>query len=121
MSNTIRASRWKLFGHTLRRDKSIPANKVMEFYFSKRSEKGFRGRRVTTLPITLVRDLDQVYSSATSLQDHQYYRRLKLNNEDDLETLRSLAEDRTAWRRLVEKIVEAGKATHSIEDDAEHQ
>ena len=40
---------------------------------------------------------------------------------DDLETLRSLAEDRTAWGRLVEKIVEAGKATHSIEDDAERQ
>ena len=93
----------------------------MEFYFSERSEKGFRGRRVTTLPITLVRDLDQVYSSVTSLQDHQYYRRLKLNNEDGLETLRSLAEYRTAWGRLVEEIVEAGKATHYIEDDTEHQ
>ena len=76
LSTTIREARWKLLGHVLRWDKSISANKAMGFYFSKRGEKGFRGRRVTTLPVTLVRDLEQMYTSVTSLQDHQYFRRL---------------------------------------------
>ena len=43
---------------------------------------------------------------------------LKLNNEEDLEVLRSLVKDRVGWRELTERIVEAGDAMHSFKDDA---
>ncbi|GFN84660.1 hypothetical protein PoB_001116600 [Plakobranchus ocellatus] len=48
-------ARWRLFGHILRRDRNIPANKAMLFYFS--DNKRARGRTPTTLPITLNNDL----------------------------------------------------------------
>ena len=97
-------------GNIIRRNEAIPANKAIELYFTERDEKEFRGRHGTTLPITLECD-----------QDHSYFRMLKINNTDDLETLRRLASDRTAWRRLVQKIVEVSKATHSIDDNMENQ
>ena len=50
--------------------------------------------------------------------EHNYFCRLKLNNIEDLERLRSLADDRKGWRRLVQRIVDAGEATHSVEDNA---
>ncbi|GFO40159.1 hypothetical protein PoB_006666400 [Plakobranchus ocellatus] len=44
-------ARWRLFGQVLRRDRNIPANKAMLFYFS--DNKRARGRPLKTLPITL--------------------------------------------------------------------
>ncbi|GFN89854.1 hypothetical protein PoB_001636000 [Plakobranchus ocellatus] len=43
------------FWDVLRRDRNIPANKAMLFYFS--DNKRARGRPQTTLPITLNNDL----------------------------------------------------------------
>ena len=58
---------------------------------------------------------------ASSFQDYIFYKRLKLNNEEDLEVLRSLTKDKVRWRELTKRILEAGDAMHSFEDDAERQ
>ena len=57
ISTHILESRWRLFGHILRRNKEIPANKAMELYFH-RTEKRFRGR--PTLPVIINKDLSQI-------------------------------------------------------------
>ena len=59
ISQTMRAARWKLFGHILRRDKEIPASKAMHAYYQDLGQKGFKGRRRITLPMVLNRDLRQ--------------------------------------------------------------
>ncbi|GFS00836.1 hypothetical protein ElyMa_001081100 [Elysia marginata] len=45
-------SRWRLFGHILRRDSQIPANQAMSGYFVTEGSK-FKGRPLTTLPVVL--------------------------------------------------------------------
>ncbi|GFR95709.1 hypothetical protein ElyMa_006279400 [Elysia marginata] len=53
-------SRWRLFGHILRRDNDIPANRAMQAYFNTLTTK-FRGRPSTTLPIILNKELSQAF------------------------------------------------------------
>ena len=40
VTNTIREARWKLFGHILRRQCTIPENMDKEFNFLKRNKRG---------------------------------------------------------------------------------
>lgn len=113
MSMTIKQARWKLFGHILRRDKDIPANKAMEFYFAKKpSDKNFRGHKRTTLPTTLAKDLDKLYLH--SQRDHTYCRHLQLRNSEDLENLRTIAQDRETWHELCEEVMKAGQAEMTV-------
>ena len=56
ISLDILEHRWRLFGHILRRDPEIPANKSMEAYFV-RCGNPFKGRPLTTLPTVLHQDL----------------------------------------------------------------
>ena len=79
-----------------------------EINFLKINERGFQGRLITTLPLTLVHDLDILYKATLSIRDHSYYKRLKLNNEGGLEVLRNLTRDRVRWRELTKRIVEGG-------------
>ena len=71
LSTHILESRWRLFGHILCRNEEIPANKAMQLYFH-RTEKRFRGRPTTTLPVIINKDLSQI-------QDN-----LSLKSTDDL-------------------------------------
>ena len=52
LSIYILENRWRLFGHILRRNIEIPANKSMNSYFATHGKK-FRGRPLTTLPVVL--------------------------------------------------------------------
>ena len=91
LSTHILESRWRLFGHNLRRNGEIPANKAMQLYFH-RTEKRFRGRPTTTLPVIISKDLSQT-------QDN-----LSLKSTDDLKYLRSLAQDLDQWKSLPSKL-----------------
>ncbi|RUS72521.1 hypothetical protein EGW08_019717 [Elysia chlorotica] len=108
LSIHILESRWRLFGHILRRNEEIPANKAMQLYFH-RTEKRFRGRPTTTLPVTINKDLSQI-------QDN-----LSLKSTDDLEYLRSLAQDRNQWKSLTKQIVEIAEASRSDDQDAKSE
>ena len=81
LSTHILESRWRLFGHILRRNEEIPANKAMQLYFHC-TEKRFRGRPTTTLPVIINQDLSQIKDN------------LSLKSTGDLKHLRSLAQDR---------------------------
>ena len=108
LSTHILESRWRLFGHILRRNEEIPANKAMELYFH-RTEKRFRGRPTTTLPVIINKDLSQI-------QDN-----LSLKSTDDLKYLRSLVQDRDQWKSLTKQIVEIPEASRSDDQDAKSE
>ena len=64
LSMQVLEARWRLFGHVLRRDRNIPANEAMHFYFSENNERS-RGRQQTTLPATLNNDLKKTLDHKT--------------------------------------------------------
>ena len=114
----MKEARWKLFGHILRRDPTIPANLAMKFYFEEKTT-GFRGKPRTTLPVILNQDLEELYlKTEPHHSDHNYTKRLKLNNKEDLEKLRKMAEDRKQWKKHVYKITNAGEASASVDVEA---
>ncbi|GFO44725.1 endonuclease-reverse transcriptase [Plakobranchus ocellatus] len=100
LSMQVLEARWRLFGHVLRRDRNIPANKAMLFYFS--DNKRARGRPQTTLPITLNNDLKKLVAT-----------KLELTIQTDLDTLRLIAEDRPKWNALVVEIRKTAEAARS--------
>ncbi|GFS15240.1 hypothetical protein ElyMa_006766300 [Elysia marginata] len=99
LSIFILESRWRLFGHILRRDSQIPANQAMSGYFVTEGSK-FKGRPLTTLPVVLNRDLSRIINS-----------NLHLKSSHDLEHLRSMAQQRDEWTKLTARIREAAEAS----------
>ena len=104
ISQTMRAARWKLLGHILRRDQDIPASKAMNAYYQDLGQKGFRGRRRMTLPLVLNKDLKHEHVS--------------LETSRDLQELRNLAQDRGEWSALTSRVIEAGEAEESDDNSA---
>ena len=119
ISITIREARWKLFGHILRREQTIPANKAMEFYFEETTTKGFRGKPRTTLPEVLKQDLERFYNNTEPQhRDHNYTKKIKLNKIEDLEELRIIAENRKEWKKLIDGITNTREASTSVDGEA---
>ena len=73
----------------------------MDAYFTLDGKRS-RGRPVTTMPITLNKDLSRLPTGT-----------LQLKQKADLDGLRSKAHDRQAWRGLTTEIREAAEASRS--------
>ena len=88
----------------------------MDYYFNTTvDKKKFRGaKKKICLPITLNNDLQKIQDQA--LKDHNYSRRLKLSNAEDLKALAEIAQDREEWRRLVVRVKRAGEAELSVDN-----
>ena len=108
ISLDILEQRWRLFGHIMRRNPEIPANKAMTAYFEK-SGNPFRGRPITTLPVLLNQNLGTLENEMT------------LKSASDLQKLTALAQDRQRWRELRHDMVEAAEASQSVDRDAKGQ
>ena len=107
VSLRIKQQRWKLFGHILRRDDNIPAQTAMKEYFN--TGKKYRGQTPTSLPSTLSADLQTYHhllQSAPELLSPQPPTNVPLHikTEQDLLALKSLAQDRDAWRNITKWI-----------------
>ena len=105
LSTHIVESRWRLFGHILRRDRDIPANKAMQAYFHQMTCR-HRGRPTTTLPVIINKELSKTFPH------------MKLKTSDDLQTIRLLAQDRNKWITFARRITKFAEATDSDEPDA---
>ena len=81
----------------------------MYAYFENSDKKGFRGRPPITLPSLLNEDLKKCTQSDID-KDHNYCKRLKLQNKNDLNDLREIAQDRNEWNQLILSIVEGRQA-----------
>ena len=103
LSFRIKKQRWKLFGHILRREDSIPAQTAMIEYF----ENGTKhvGRTPTSLPTILNQDLKQykkhTENSSPITQDEIP---AHLQTKYDLQKLQIIAQNRHAWRALARDI-----------------
>ena len=106
LSTQILNSRWRLFGHVLRRDQNIPANLAMNFFFTNTSKRPI-GRPPTTLPSTLHNDL-----SKTNLG-------LELKTLEDLKTMQQIAQERIEWKFITSEIKRAAEAARSIDPGSE--
>ena len=86
----------------------------MKFYFTDLGSTNFKGKPRTTLPTKLADDLDTLHNSlqAPHIMDHNYTARStpKLRNKEDLERLTTMAQNRTEWKSLVKRILEARRA-----------
>ena len=102
-------NRWRLFGHKLRRDREIPANKAMEGLFVPQGDKD-RGRPITTLPVVLNNDLSRLESSTFCLKTVK-----------DIKHLKKIAEQRDQWSILCTRIQKAAEALQSDDYDAERR
>ena len=102
------SARWSLFGHILRRDKDIPANKALRAYFIPNGNK-LRGRPKTNLPIVLNRDLSLI-------QDP-----IRLHSSKDLAEITELAQGRKCWRGITSRIEKAAEVSQTKNWDAKRQ
>ena len=100
LSITILESRWRLFGHILRRNMAIPANKAMTGYFLHQGDR-YRGRPITTLPVVLNRDLARLNCE------------LQLRNQDDLNHLRNIAQQTQQGAEISRGIRDATEASQT--------
>lgn len=55
------SARWRLLGHTLRMDDTVPAKAALLFYFNN-DAKTYQGRPRTTLPVSINNDLKSIHS-----------------------------------------------------------
>ena len=101
ISLEVLQARWRLFGHVLRREPSIPANKAMAFYFHDNAKRA-RGRPITTLPMTLNNHLKILQN-----------RSISLTSQKDLETIRKIAKRRQEWTTFTADIKKAAEAARS--------
>ncbi|GFS05294.1 hypothetical protein ElyMa_004678100 [Elysia marginata] len=98
-------SRWRLFGHILRRDKDFPVNKAMQAYFNQMACR-YRGKPTTTLPVLTNKEISQAYSH------------MKLKTSNDLQTMRLLAQDQNKRKTFTRRTTEFAEATDSDEPEA---
>ena len=93
ISENVKSTRWRLFGHVLRMPLDAPAQQAIDFYFADTGVAAvatFRGRPRTTLPTALSDDLRRVGRT--------------LRRPADIEALRLL--NREQWRQLERDIAE---------------
>ena len=95
ISPDITKARWKLLGHTLRMHKDTPARRAIQFYFSERPEKKFRGRRRSTIVSALNRDI------ALTKKKYPLFDIPMLKTELDLHNARVKAKNKQLWRKRV--------------------
>ena len=100
--------RWSLFGHILRRDKNILANKVTRAYFIPNGNK-LQGRPTITLPNVFNRDLPLIQHP------------IRLHSSKDLTKITELVQDRKCWRGLTSRIEKAAAVSQTKNWDAKQQ
>ena len=107
ISQTIRERRWKLLGHIMRLPAQCPARKAMRFFFEKRSNKKFLGRKRTTIVTTLNKDIKKTKARNPSFSV------IPLTSEVSLQNLSTKARNRKLWANIVRQVVDSAHSTSS--------
>ena len=108
LSNTITRQRWKLFGHILRRESTIPAQTAMADYFKENGTK-YLGRTPTSLATTINKDIKNYKLHINTTPHNLSTEQLKkipqqLQSTKDLLKLTELAQDRKTWQKITQQI-----------------
>ena len=96
LSDYIRKARWSLLGHILRLPPEAPAQMALDTYVTA-AFPGRRGRHQTGLMTVLKAELEVAQKELPCNRD---IRRLGFNRPEQLERLRTAAQDRSSWHDL---------------------
>ena len=124
ISQQIVEARWTNLGHILRREQDRPAKKVMRKYFVKKEYPdqdnravSNRSKLLTTIPRILQRDLNKL----SNANCREYFAITNLTTSKDFATLQNKAQNRSVWRRGVEKIVAASATSWQSRQEYRHE
>ena len=92
-----------MLGHILRRSDETSAVKAMKFYFEE-SEKRFRGIPRESIVTTLNKDINRAKSM------NRGFPLPTLRRKEDFEHIRSIVQDRKAWRKYSDAVCRAAEA-----------
>ena len=101
LSITITERRWKLLGHIMRLPADCPARKAMRYFFEKRSNKLFRGRKRTTIVTTLNEDIRRTKAA------YPAFPVIPLKSQVSLQNMHSKAKNRRLWKKIVNMVIES--------------
>ena len=101
LSKTITERRWKLLGHIMRLPANCPARKAMRYFFEKRTNQKFLGRKRTTIHNTINRDIKRTRSRHTSFAITPLISHVSLQN------MHSKAKNRKLWKSIVKQVVDS--------------
>ena len=100
LSERVKSSRRKLFGHILRSPENTPAALALSYAVSGTKDlRGRRGRHKTNLLSIIRKDISRIPVDRSCSNPHLHYK-LQLKNQTDIDKLRELAHDRKLWKRL---------------------
>ena len=101
ISRTITERRWKLLGHILRLPAECPARRAMKYFFGKRTNRKFPGRKRTTIVTTINRDIKR------TKQKHHTFLITPLISEVSLQNIHTKAKNRKLWAKIVQQVVDS--------------
>ena len=105
LSERVKWSRWKMFGHILRSPENSPAALSLSFAVEGCSAlKGRRGRHQTNLLSVIRNDIKRIPVNRFSENHHLHYK-LTLKNQHDINVMRELASNRKEWSKLYNYVV----------------
>ena len=105
LSNRVKKSRWKMFGHILRSPKNSLAALTLSFAVDGSSGfKGRRGRHKTNLLSTIRNDIKRIPLNLSSSKTYLHHK-LALKNNDDINVFRDIAQSKRDWDFLYNYIV----------------
>ena len=94
-----------MLGHITRLSAKCPAKTAMSFFFEKRSNKKFPGRKRTTIVTTLNKDIKTAKAKIPSFPV------IPLISEVSLQNLRTKAANRKLWTKIVKQIVDSANSS----------
>ena len=105
LSQRVKKSRWRMFGHILRSPENSPAALSLNFAVSQISElSGRRGRHRINLLTVLRDDLQRIPIDRSSPNPYRH-NKLSLKSTSDVTILREIASDRRGWSNLFNYLV----------------
>ena len=108
ISVDITERRWKMLGHTLRMPPNTPARRAMKYFFEKRTNKKFRGRKRATIITTINRDI------STTKKNTPLFVVQPVKTEVSLHNIRTKAKNRKQWMKIVKQVVDSAYSEKSL-------
>jgi hypothetical protein len=107
VSVVIIIRRWRFLGHLLRLDARVPARRAMELFYRKRGRNKHRGHPFISIPGLIAEEFALLKGRRFELTGGEFGGIWEVTELKHLKRLAEIAEDRDAWRKLVDAVKEA--------------
>ena len=105
LSERVKHSRWKMFGHILRSPENTPASLALSYAVAGTNHlKGRKGRHKINLLSLIRKDISRIPVDKFSANQH-LHQKLQLKNQTDINVMREIAHDRKLWDQSSQAIL----------------